>query len=977
MNLETSLDETTKKRGRELLDDLSTGGFSQLFSPDEQLLNWVVDRPGLKTSLFRLVDVLPELEDPGDVIDHLRAYLQQADHGGDLPQWIQWGLRSSEYGFVPDRAIARGAHWSVQQLASRFIAGSTLEELHAEVKKLETNGYAVSIDRLGEAVVADAEAEAYQRAYIGILESFDELPGTTVARQRRRSLSVKLTALDSQFDSLAREATLDRLEDRVTPILREAKRRNIIVYFDMEQDSTREITLELTRRLLNNDTFGAWENLGVVIQAYHRHSREDCRELIEWCEENDRRLWVRLVKGAYWDFERLRAYRNNWEVPVFEAKSKTDENYEYLARMLGEHYPVVKPAFGSHNLRSLVYGVSVADYFDIPRDDWELQMLYGMGEPVRELMHEQGHPIRLYVPYGDLLPGMAYLVRRLLENTSNQSFLRRTFHEADSGNDPMASPNPDQEPAPAPRREGYRSVGPQNFDRREVVTQQRSALRDVYRKLGMDYPLLVDGEWRQGDGWVESFNPSRTDDLIGRVARAGEQHLDRALDRARGVFDRWRSVGPSDRADWLKDFGRRLEDDRRELAAWIVFENGKNWREADADVMEAIDFCYYYADRMRRLGEGRQWNWPGERNDYRYEPRGPAAVIPPWNFPLAILTGMTTAALVTGNPVLLKPSSNTPVIAYQFVKRALEAGLPEGVLQLVPGSGSTVGARLVEDPRINIVAFTGSRAVGLNIHDEAATVEAGEDVIKKTVLEMGGKNAIIVDRDANRDEAIEGIVQSAFGYQGQKCSACSRVLLPDSMAGEFGERLARAASSLRIGSASKPENFIGPVIDDDAVQRIQHYQRQARQEGDVLLEPRVPESAPSGHYVGPMVVDRIDPSSALAREEIFGPVLPIIRYSTLEEALEIANDVPYALTGGFYSRHPGHIERVKKEFRVGNLYVNQKITGATVGRQPFGGFKLSGTGTKAGGPDYLKNFLWPRSVAENTIRRGFSPEEHL
>ncbi|MFB6344502.1 MAG: aldehyde dehydrogenase family protein, partial [bacterium] len=433
----------------------------------------------------------------------------------------------------------------------------------------------------------------------------------------------------------------------------------------------------------------------------------------------------------------------------------------------------------------------------------------------------------------------------------------------------------------------------------------------------------------------------------------------------------------SERAEWLERLGDRLKEDRQELAAWVLLENGKNWREADADVMEAIDFCYYYAQQARQLGQGQQWRWPGEDNRYRREPRGPTAVILPWNFPLAILTGMTTAALVTGNPVVLKPSSNTPITAYQFVKRAQEAGIPDGVLQLVPGSGSRVGNTLVQDPRINLVAFTGSRQVGLSIHEKAASLKQNETVIKNTVLEMGGKNALIVDRDANLDEAIDGIIKSAFGYQGQKCSACSRVLLPEEKADAIVARLTEAVSSLRIGPAVNPGNFMGPVIDEDALTSIQEYRELAYREGTVVLDVDPPDDIPEGYYVGPMIVDRVQPESRLAQEEIFGPVLPIIRYGSLSEALRIANNVDYALTGGFYSRHPERIERVKKEFRVGNLYINEKITGAVVGRQPFGGFKLSGKGTKAGGPDYLKNFTWPRSTAENTVRRGFSPEEHL
>ncbi|MFB6344501.1 MAG: proline dehydrogenase family protein, partial [bacterium] len=536
MTLREQLDGAVQERGQDLIDSLSTSGFKQLFSPDRQLLNWVIKRPQIKSSLFRLVDVLPALDAPEDVIDHLRAYLSISEGADSLPRWIRWGLESSDLRMVPDGVVARTAKWSVKQLADRFIAGSTPAELKAEVKQLEGEGFAVSIDRLGEEVIAESEAEAYQKAYLSILKDLDGLEESVTARARGRSLSVKLTALDSQFDPVARNATLDRLEERVMPILREAKDRDIIVYFDMEQDDSREITLELARRLLRKDLFEDWNDLGLVIQAYHKNSYSDCQNLLEWCQEHDRRIWIRLVKGAYWDSERIRAYRNNWEVPVYEAKGRTDWNYERLARLLGEYHPVARPAFGSHNLRSLAYGSTVADYFDLPRRDWELQMLYGMGEPIQRLMKDRDRPVRLYVPYGELVPGMAYLVCRLLENTSNQSFLRQTFHESGSTEDPMAAPDKEEVPASAPRREGYQSVGPQNFNRADEVSDQDTALRRVYRKLGMDYPLRVDGEWTSGDGWVRSYNPSRSDELVGRIGRVGETELEQALSTSDRVF---------------------------------------------------------------------------------------------------------------------------------------------------------------------------------------------------------------------------------------------------------------------------------------------------------------------------------------------------------------------------------------------------------------------------------------------------------
>ncbi|MFB6346333.1 MAG: aldehyde dehydrogenase family protein, partial [bacterium] len=478
----------------------------------------------------------------------------------------------------------------------------------------------------------------------------------------------------------------------------------------------------------------------------------------------------------------------------------------------------------------------------------------------------------------------AYLVRRLLENTSNQSFLRKSFHEDVNPDQLLAKPDPDKGQAQPLDSNGYETVGPLDFSKEDTRSSFRSAVEGVFNRNFESSKIYLGKGWTKTRENVESLNPSRLSDIVGSVGRARENHVGQAVDTACEVFEEWRETSPGDRADWLETLGRRLEADRRNLAALIVREAGKSWREADADVMEAIDFTQYYVRQTRRLSNGYRWSWPGEQNDYLYEPRGPTAVISPWNFPLAILTGMTTAALVTGNPVCLKPSSNTPLIAKRFVELAYDADLPEGVLQFLPGSGKEVGERLIRNPRIRGIAFTGSREVGLHIRREASRVFDDQDHMKQTVLELGGKNAVIVDRGANLDEAVNGIVRSAFGYQGQKCSACSRVIVVDDVADELVDRLVEATSSLRQGSARAPENFMGPVIDEPSMESIREYQRIAFKEGKVRLQPEPPELNVEGHYVAPMIVDRIDPGDVVAREEIFGPVLSIIRVPDIDRA---------------------------------------------------------------------------------------------
>jgi RHH-type proline utilization regulon transcriptional repressor/proline dehydrogenase/delta 1-pyrroline-5-carboxylate dehydrogenase len=411
-----------------------------------------------------------------------------------------------------------------------------------------------------------------------------------------------------------------------------------------------------------------------------------------------------------------------------------------------------------------------------------------------------------------------------------------------------------------------------------------------------------------------------------------------------------------------------------EIAAWEVLECGKQWRESDADVCEAIDFCEYYAAGAIALDEPQEVDVPGEENRFLHVPRGVTAVIAPWNFPLAILTGMTTAALATGNTVVMKPAEQSSITAAKLMEVFQEVALPAGVANYLPGRGEVVGAGLVDHPDVSLVVFTGSRAVGLAINRRAAEVSAaGLPYVKRVIAEMGGKNAIIVDADADLDEAVIGVMKSAFGYQGQKCSACSRAIVLDSVYDAFLSRLVEAARSLKVGPAVDPATSVGPVIDRESVERIQRYIELGRKEARQVLGVDVGELAKKGNFIGPHIFADVKPTSRLAQEEIFGPVLAVIRAKDLTEAIAIANGTEYALTGGIFSRSPANLERAAREMQVGNLYLNRSITGALVGRQPFGGYKMSGIGSKAGGPDYLLQFVIPKTITENTLRRGFAP----
>jgi RHH-type proline utilization regulon transcriptional repressor/proline dehydrogenase/delta 1-pyrroline-5-carboxylate dehydrogenase len=446
------------------------------------------------------------------------------------------------------------------------------------------------------------------------------------------------------------------------------------------------------------------------------------------------------------------------------------------------------------------------------------------------------------------------------------------------------------------------------------------------------------------------------------------------VEAASAAFPSWRDTPPNDRAENLFKAAAAARKLRYDLAALQVFEVGKNWSEADADVCEAIDFLEYYGREMIRLGVPRPMgNAPGEWSRLFYEPRGVAVVIAPWNFPLAISMGMVSAAIVAGNTVVYKPASQSPVVGSMVVRIFDEARLPAGVLNFLPGPGGEIGDALVTHPDVALIAFTGSRNVGLRINELAARSAEGGRGVKNVIAEMGGKNAIIVDADADLDEAVPQILHSAFGYQGQKCSACSRLIVLEENYERLVTRLKAAAESLRLGPTEDPASFMGAVIDASARERILHYIEIGKEEGRILLERHFGDAA--GHYVPLVIFADIHPEHRLAQEEIFGPVLAVMKVRDIEEALRVANGTPYALTGGLFSRSPATIERVSREFRVGNLYINRGCTGAVVGRHPFGGFKFSGVGSKAGGPDYLQQFMVPRNVAENTMRRGFAPLE--
>src|SRR5580693_3761835 len=503
-----------------------------------------------------------------------------------------------------------------------------------------------------------------------------------------------------------------------------------------------------------------------------------------------------------------------------------------------------------------------------------------------------------------------------------------------------------------------------DFSKEENARKMRAAIEKVRGQLGREYDLIIGGKRTKTQDKIKSLNPAKPSQVVGLHQKAGKEHVEPAMHAALSAFEHWSRTSVEERASLLFHVADLLRECKFEFNAWLVFEVSKNWAEADADIAETIDFCEYYGREALRLAKVKpDVQMPGERDSLLYIPLGVGAVIPPWNFPCAIMAGMTLASIVSGNTVILKPSSDSPTIAAKFVELLEECGMPEGVVNFCPGAGATFGNAVVGHPKTRYIAFTGSREVGLDINKSAATQAPGQIWIKRTVLEMGGKDAIIVDADADVDSAVEGVAQAAFGFQGQKCSACSRAIVDERVYDKFLEQLKARVEKITVGDPAENANM-GAVINEGSLKTILEYIEQGKKDGRVLTGGNRATEAGEGYFIQPTVIADIPAKSKLEQEEIFGPVLAVIKARGFDNALEIANDTEFGLTGAIYAKSRDKIDRAKSDFYVGNLYINRKCTGAMVGAHPFGGFNMSGTDSKSGGPDYLFLFTQAKSVAE-------------
>lgn len=986
---EIDLEARIQKHGHRLIKSARNHAAKER-AVDRWLLKFIrgmMENERFRVQALRFVDVLPALSDDRDLVDHLFAYFSDEELAffSDAAAGVQH-LRK----ITGNKLIAATVRKAVSHIARYYMGGADAREALATGQALRDRNILFSLDMLGEAALSEKETRQYQQNYLAIIEDLaaqtadwplkpdiDQANGETLPIP---NLSIKPSSLYSQIRAVDPQGSIEGLVKMMRPVFACAKQHGASICLDMEQFEFKDIILASFRQLLMEPEFRDWPHAGVAMQAYLRETEQDLQTMIDWAGQRGTPVLIRLVRGAYWDYETITAKQFGWASPVWEQKWQTDQNYDRCVDMLLRHIEAVTPAIATHNIRSLAHALSLAEQANIKPGQFEFQMLFGMSPHMVKAVTDSGFRLRVYVPFGDLIPGMAYLTRRLLENASSQSFRRMAMQDEEIYSE-LAPPQDRNETGKvnvphASAQDPFNNEPLHRFtsaDQREAFAQ---TLERTRKQLGQYYPLIIDGKPIKSETSIHSVNPAKPNQIIGEVACADKALAEQAVKAAQQALPDWSGKSMQQRADILLQAAKLLRERRDQFAALEILEAGKTWQEADANITEAIDFLEFYSRQAISLNRPNASNTAGETNDHLYRAKGVGVVIPPWNFPLAILTGMLSATIVTGNTAILKPSSQTPVIAANMVALLQDAGLPPEVIQFLPGAGSEIGDFLVQHPAVHIIAFTGSLETGRRIVKLASQLADGQQHFKHVVAEMGGKNAIIIDSDTEPDEAVASVIESAFGYQGQKCSAASRVIVVGDHYEIFLERLCEATRSLKMGDPSSPGTLVGPVISESAYRDINQAIEQGKQSAEVLLEMPASENL-QGYFIGPVIFRDVPVDSALFQEEIFGPVLSVTQAESFDQAIDYANLCAYGLTGGLYSRNPVHIEQARRQLQAGNLYINRKITRAFVERQPFGGYKLSGLGSKAGGRDYLLHFVNPVTVTENTMRRGYAPEKGI
>ena len=953
----------TQELGRALLDAAGEYRPGVAERIEDWLLTHAVADEAFRGRLLRYMDVLASLDydTSGSEAKRLaREYF--GDDFPDLPRPLRWLLRVARDERLPASVVGETAERAAGQFARRFITPPGAETINRTLGYLGRHGRYPAFDLLGEAVLSDGEAEAYANRYLALIGQLGADPAAgaeTIGGAAMLQVSVKLSSLTAHFTPVDPDGTIRRVRPAFEAICEAAEHAGIGITVDMEQYEYRDLTWDVFRSVLGpGERLQAWPHAGIVVQAYLADALDHVEAVTGFARGRGTAFLVRLVKGAYWDYETIVASANRWTPPVHLDKAATDATFEAAAARFIEAHPRIRLAIGSHNARSHAIAEALAEEAGLPTNAIEHQTLFRTYEGMSRGLVELGWTARDYVPVGELIPGMAYLVRRVLENSSQAGFLLQSRSGTDA-DELLEAPEPAASGgAPA----GATVEAAASFERAPAARWFDAEFRDAFEsalagteeRFGEHLGIEAAGRPLPPEATLAIRNPSDpAGPAVGSVDFAGVEATRQAIVVAQAGQAAWAATAVAERAGVLRHAADLLHERDHEFAAWIVHEGGRDRVDAFAEVEEAIDYLRYYASEAERLFE---------EHGESIVPRGVVGVIPPWNFPLAIPCGMTAAALACGNAAILKPAEQTPLIAGRLVALLHEAGVPAGALVYLPGRGEVAGAALAESPDVAMIAFTGSRAVGALLHEVTANVRLEDGGQKALVAEMGGKNPVLVFADADLDEAVEGILRSAFGHANQKCSAASRVLIEAPIFARLRDRLVAAASSLEVGSALNAATQVNPVIDAEADQRLRGAAATAREECDVLLD--LFDRAGDGLEHGPLIVE-LPPARALsahtATDELFGPILVLTPFEDETEAIRIANGTAYGLTAGIFSRSPATIDRVADALEAGNIYVNRTTTGARAGVEPFGGMKMSGTGPKAGGPDYVQAFVRRRA----------------
>lgn len=862
-------------------------------------------------------------------------------------------------------------------MGHQFVMGRTIEEALARSEKEPNRIYRYSYDMLGEAALCQEDADRYADVYRQAINAIAAHRDNKLSIEQAPGISVKLSALHPRFEYAQRDRLTNELIPKVMALAEVAQQANISMTIDGEEADRLDITLDVIEAIIGDPQFAAWPGLGVVVQTYQKRAPHVIDWLGELVQRHQRRIMVRLVKGAYWDTEIKRAQEQGLAgYPVFTRKQHTDVSYLACAQKLLTMGEAVYPQFATHNAHTAAAVIHMAG----KRHSYEMQRLHGMGEALYQALLDDDNSVacRVYAPVGshkDLLP---YLVRRLLENGANTSFVNRITDDRQPIDDIVADPvqrvqgsNLSAHPRiPLPvamfGEQRRNSSGINLSDEQELLALQ-SQIEPYHQQQWLASPL-VDGNALQGDK-QPLVNPANHQQIIGEVIVATEQHVEQAITSAQASSIEWDKVPGNERAAVLDRAADLLEQQRAKFISLIIREGGRCIPDALSEVREAVDFCRYYA-HLARVQITRPQELPGptgESNVLTLHGRGVFVCISPWNFPLAIFCGQVAAALVTGNSVIAKPASQTPLVAMEAVQLLHKAGVPGNVLQLLPGSGTVVGNRLVTDPRIAGVAFTGSTQTANNINLKLAQRSGS---IVPFIAETGGQNAMIVDSSALPEQVVVDVIKSAFNSAGQRCSALRVLFVQQDVAPRMLSLLKGAIQELNIGEPSWLSTDVGPVIDSTAQHNLQQHIAWLQQHGRLVCELPENEFWQAGTFVAPCVYE-IEALSQL-KQEVFGPILHVILYKAdqLDEVIQAINATHYGLTLGIHSRIEEKARYIQQRVRVGNIYVNRNIVGSVVGVQPFGGEGLSGTGPKAGGPHYLYRFTTERVFTNNSSAIG-------